>query len=64
MNAEILLCIIAGATILNGLFMVFGLSCICVLLRRAFESNALMLGMLIVDDEDDDLDTSPVSEKP
>ncbi len=64
MDTETLLFIIAGTTILNGIFMVFGISCICVLLHRVFESNALMLGMLIVDDEDEDLDTSPVSEKP
>jgi len=53
MNAEILLCVIAGATIINGLFMVIGISYIIFQLRHIWEAEMLALGILLDDDVDD-----------
>lgn len=52
-NEQILLCIIAGATIINGLFMVIGIGYIILQLRHIWEAEMLALGILLDNDIDD-----------
>ena len=52
-NEQILLCIIAGATIINGLFMVIGIGHIILQLRHIWEAEMLALSILLDDDIDD-----------
>ena len=52
-NEQILLCIIAGATIINGLFMVIGIGYIILQLHHIWEAEMLALSILLDDDIDD-----------
>lgn len=50
---QILLCIIAGSTILNGLFMIFGFGYLAFQLQNIWEAEMVGLSAVLVDDESD-----------
>ena len=49
---HILLTLLAGATILNGLFMIIGIGYIAFQLRNIWEAEMVLLGMFWDDDVD------------
>ena len=49
--SNILLCIIAGSSILNGLLLIFGICYITFQLRNIWEAEMVALGAVLVDDE-------------
>ena len=51
--SNILLCIIAGSTILNGLFIIFGFGYLAFQLQNIWEAEMVGLSAVLVDDDSD-----------
>ena len=49
--SNILLCIIAGSSVLNGLFIIFGICYITFQLHNIWEAEMVGLSAVLVDDE-------------